>query len=206
MNDVTRSMDATSAVSAAYTARQRRARASGWWGVLLLIATEAAFFGTLIASYFYLRVQVAEWPPPGIHPPTLETPLILTGVLVATTVPIFLAARFAGRGRTRATWLSLAAAFVVQCGYAVGQAILFVEDYNKFHPTENAYTSIYFTLVGAHAAHVVLGMALIAFLLVRLAWGLSNYRVIAVRVIALYWFFVNLVAIPVVLTQVSPEL
>jgi heme/copper-type cytochrome/quinol oxidase subunit 3 len=206
MSDVTRSMEATGAVAASYAERRRLARPSGWWGVLLLIATETAFFGTLIASYFYLQVQVTEWPPPSVDPPTVTAPLLLTAVLVATSLPLVLAVRASRAGSVRATWLWLVLALLVQCGYIAGQAVLFVEDFNKFHPTENAYTSIYFTLVGAHGAHVVVGMLLVGFLLVRLAWGLTNYRVIAVRVVTLYWLFVNLIAIPVVLTQVSPSL
>jgi cytochrome c oxidase subunit III len=206
VNDVTRSMDATGAVVASYAARRRRAQPSGWWGVALLIATEAALFGTLIASYFYLRFQVPEWPPPGVDPPKVTAPLILTAVLVATSVPLFLAARAAKRGRAPATWALLALALLVQGAYLTGQIVLFVEDYNKFAPPENAYTSAYFTLVAAHGAHVVVGMLLIAFLLARLLWGLTNYRLIGVRVVALYWYFVNLVAIPVVLTQLSPSL
>ena len=206
MNDVTRSMEATGAEAASVTAQQRRARPSGWWGMTLLLATEAALFGTLIATYYYLRFQVPEWPPPGIEPPPPEGPLLLTALLAATTVPIFLASRGARLGRPRAAWRWLAVAFIVQCAYIAGQAMLFVEDYNKFPPTENAYTSIYFTLVAAHAAHVVVGMLLIAFLLVRLVSGLTNYRLVGVQVVALYWYFVNLIAVPVVLTQVFPSL
>ena len=205
MNDVTRSMDATGAEAASVTA-QRRARPSGWWGMTLLLATEAALFGTLMASYYYLRFQVPEWPPPGIEPPPPEGPLLLTALLIATTVPIFLGSRAARLGRARGARRWLAVAFVVQCVYIAGQAGLFVEDYNKFAPTENAYTSIYFTLVAAHAAHVVVGMLLIAFLLVRFVSGLTNYRLIGVQVVALYWYFVNLIAIPVVLTQLFPSL
>ncbi len=205
-SDVTRSMEATGAVAASYAARRRRARPSGWWGVSLLICTEAALFGTMIASYFYLQAQVPVWPPPGVDKPIVTWPLVLTGVLLATSVPLFLAARAAKRGHTRATWLLLALALLVQCAYIGGQALLFVDDYHKSHPTENSYTSIYFTLVGLHAAHVVVGMALIAFLLARLLSGLTNYRVVGVRAVALYWYFVNLIAVPVVLTQVSPSL
>jgi heme/copper-type cytochrome/quinol oxidase subunit 3 len=206
MNDVTRSMDATGAGAASITAERRRSRPSGWWGVALLICTEAALFGTMLASYFYLRFQVTEWPPPGIEPTPPARPLLLTGLLVATTVPIFVASRASGRGATRPTWLLLALAFVVQCVYMTGQVLLFIEDYAKFTPTENAYSSIYYTLVGAHGAHVVVGMLLIAFLLARLLSGLTNYRLIAVQVVALYWYFVNLIAIPVVLTQLYPSL
>ncbi len=206
MNDVTRSMQATDAAAASVTARQRRSRPSGWWGMVGLLATEAALFGTLIASYYYLRLRVVEWPPAGIEPPPPEGPLLLTALLVATSVPLFLGARAARLGRPRAAWRWLALALLVQCGYMAGQALLFVEDYNKFAPTMNAYTSIYFTLVGAHAAHVVVGMLLIAFMVVRLVSGLTNYRLTGVRVVALYWHFVNVIAIPVVLTQVYPSL
>ncbi len=207
MNDVTRSMDATGAAAAAITARQRRSLPSGWWGMALLICTEAALFGTLMASYFYLRFQVVEWPPPGIEPTPPDRPLLLAAVLVATSVPIFLGSRAARLGRPRAAWVWLALALAVQCFYLAGQIALFVEDYNKFAPTLNAYTSIYFTLVAAHGAHVVVGMFLMAFLVVRLAsGGLTNYRLIGVRVVALYLYFVNLIGIPVVLTQLFPSL
>jgi heme/copper-type cytochrome/quinol oxidase subunit 3 len=206
VNDVTRSMDATGAVAAAYAARQRKAKPSGWWGVALLIATEAALFGSLIGSYFYLRFQAPDWPPPGIDPPVVTGPLVLTAVLIATSVPLFLASRAAKHGRTGVTWGLLALALVVQCAYLAGQIVLFVEDYNKSAPPENAYTSAYFTLVAAHGAHVVVGMLLIAFLLARLLSGLTNYRLVGVRVVALYWYFFNLIAIPVVLTQLSPSL
>ncbi|HEV2772417.1 MAG TPA: cytochrome c oxidase subunit 3 [Thermoleophilaceae bacterium] len=206
MNDVTRSMDATGAAAASVTAERRRSYPSGWWGMMLLLATEAALFGTILASYYYLRFQVSEWPPPGIEPSPPDGPLLLTAVLVATSVPIFLASRAARLGRPRTSWRWLALALLVQCFYLAGQIGLFIEDYNKFSPTANAYTSIYFTLVAAHGAHVVVGMLLLAFLIVRLLSGLTNYRLVGVRVVALYWYFVNLIAIPVVLTQVFPSL
>ena len=43
-------------------------------------------------------------------------------------------------------------------------------------------------------------------LVIRLLGGLTNYRLIGVRAVALYWCFVNVAAIVVVLTQLSPSL
>ena len=40
----------------------------------------------------------------------------------------------------------------------------------------------------------------------KLLGGLTNYRLVGVRVAAFYWYFVNLAAIAVVLTQVYPSL
>jgi heme/copper-type cytochrome/quinol oxidase subunit 3 len=199
-------MEATSAVAAAYVARRRRAMPSGWWGVILLLATETAFFGTLIASYFYLKVKNGHWPPPGIAPPDMTAPLILAGMLVATTIPMLLAARSALAGRTRAAWLALLAALAVQATYLGLQMHFFASDLDKFKPDASSYGSIYFTLLAAHHVHVLVGIVLVAWLLARLLGGLTNYRLIAVRAVAIYWYFVNALAVLVVLTQISPRL
>jgi heme/copper-type cytochrome/quinol oxidase subunit 3 len=183
-----------------------RALPNGLWGVAVLVATEAALFGSLLATYFYLRFQATTWPPPGIQPPEVALPLGLTAALVASTVPMFLAARAASDGRTRAAWVALAVAVAVQCGYLATQIVLFADDLDKVSPKDTAYGSIYLTLLAVHHAHVLLGILMVGWLLARLLWGLTRYRVVAVRVVALYWYFVAAVGVLVVLTQVSPSL
>jgi heme/copper-type cytochrome/quinol oxidase subunit 3 len=206
MSEPTRSTRTTSTAAASYAARRRIAFPLGWWGVMLLVATESAFFGTLIASYFYLRLKVSQWPPAGIEPPDVTAPLILTGVLVSTSVPIFLAARAARAGRVRPAWLLLLAAVLVQAAYLGVQIHLFGSDLDRFEPGDNAYGSIYFTLLAAHHLHVLVGVLMVFWLLARLVFGLTNYRVVAVTVVAVYWYFVNVAAVAVVFTQISPAL
>src|ERR671930_379199 len=104
MTEITRSMEATTADAAARVVRQRRTFASGWWGMLLLIATEFTLFASLIASYFYLRFQNDQWPPAGIEHPSVTLPLVLTGVLVLTTVPMFGAVAAGRAGRRWRAW------------------------------------------------------------------------------------------------------
>jgi cytochrome c oxidase subunit III len=188
------------------TPTARRTLPNGWWGVALLIATETALFGSMIASYFYLRFQAVQWPPPGIPDPKVALPLALTGALVASSIPMLLAVRSSRAGRVRATWLWIAGAAVLQAGYLAWQIVLFGDDLDKFKPSGGSYGSIYFTLLGTHHAHVLLGLLIDAWLLARLLFGLTDYRVIAVRVAALYWYFVSAMAVAVVLTQVSPSL
>jgi heme/copper-type cytochrome/quinol oxidase subunit 3 len=206
MSDPIRSSEATSAVSASYAARRRISFPVGWWGVMILVATEAAFFGTLIASYFYLRLKATQWPPPGIEPPDVTAPLILTGVLVASSLPMLIATRAARHGDGRRTWAMLLAALVLQAAYLGVQIHLFGSDLDKFEPDGSAYGSIYFTLLGAHHLHVAVGVLMVAWLLARLLTGLTNYRVTAVWVVAIYWYLVSVAAIAVVLTQISPSL
>jgi heme/copper-type cytochrome/quinol oxidase subunit 3 len=204
--NVTRSMDATDAVRAARVARQRRARSSGWWGVLLLIATEVALFSSLIATYFYLRFEATTWPPPGVEKPSVTLPLVLTGVLIVAVLPMLAAVRAALDARVGSAWLLIALATVIQGAYLGLQIHLLLDDLHKFKPADHAYGSIYFTLLGVHHAHVAAGLALNAWLLLKLAGGVTNYRLLALRVVTLYWAFVAVVAVPVVLTQLYPSL
>ena len=205
MKPVTRSTDATGAGEVVAAARARRTLPNGLWGMLLFAATEGTLFGTLIGSYFYLRFRSAQWPPPGIEPPSVALPLSLTGALVLTTVPLVLSVLTARRGRVGVTWALIALAMVVQGGYLAWQIVLYSDDLGKFSPDDTAYGSIYFTLLGAHHAHVAFGLLLDLWILVRLTAGLTNYRLITVQAVALYWAFVNVLAILVVATQVSPS-
>ena len=186
-------------------AQPRRSLPNGVWGAILLIATEATLFGTLFATYFYLRFKTPQWPPAGIQPPSVTLPLVLTGILVCTSGPLFLASRAARAGRVRATWLLLFGALAVQAAYLGVQIHLFGNDLDKFTPDHSAYASIYFTLLGTHHFHVVVGILLEAWLLARLVRGLTDYRVVGVRAVSWYWHFVNLMALFVVGTQLSPS-
>ena len=205
MSDVTRSMEATTARAASWAARHRRTLPNGWWGMALLIATEASLFGTLLATYFYLRFRAAQWPPAGIAAPSVTWPLVLTGVLVVTGIPLWLAVRAVRAGRRGPAWLLLLGATAVQIAYLAIQIHLFTDDLSKFTPAGSAYGSIYFTLLGAHHFHVLVGILLELWLLLRLASGLTNYRVVFVQAVALYWYFVSFMAILVVAAQISPS-
>jgi heme/copper-type cytochrome/quinol oxidase subunit 3 len=204
---VTRSSAAWTAAAAGRVSRQRLAQPNGWWGMALFLCAEVTLFGTLIATYFYLDFNAHRWPRAGIEPPSVVLPLVATAALVATTLPMWLAARSARAGeRATIIWL-IALSLTVQLGYLALQILLFRHDLRQFTPQGSAYGSIYFTLLAAHHAHVllgiVLGLAVLCFVCVR---GLTNYWLIGVRALALYWYVVNGLAVLVVLTQLSPSL
>jgi cytochrome c oxidase subunit III len=192
---------------AATVARARQAQPSGWWGMVLFLCAEGTLFGILIATYFYLDSSSRSWPPDGIAPPSVTLPLVATAVLLATTVPVALAAHAARAGlRWRVVWL-IAVAVMTQAAYLAVQVLLFRHDLRQFSPKATAYGSIYFTLLAAHHAHVVLGILLeLAVLWQVVRRGLSSYWLIGVRSVALYWYVVNGLAVCVVLTQLSPSL
>jgi heme/copper-type cytochrome/quinol oxidase subunit 3 len=205
--DQTRSATAQGTVAAAAVERRRRAQPSGWWGMALFLCAEVTLFGSLIATYFYLDFNSRHWPPPGIERPSVILPFVATGALLATTIPMWLAARAARAGRRgQVLWL-MSFAVVIQACYLALQIILMEHDSRHFSPRGSAYGSIYYTMLGAHHAHVLLGilidLAVIWYVSIR---GLTNYWLIGVRAAALYWYVVAGIAVFVVFTQTSPTL
>jgi heme/copper-type cytochrome/quinol oxidase subunit 3 len=65
-------------------------------------------------------------------------------------------------------------------------------------PQDNAYSSIYYTLLGADHVHVAVGIVLVVWLLWKLLRGLTMYRLNAIQAIAIYWHAVNLLTLIVI--------
>ena len=184
----------------------RSAKPNGWWGMVVFMATEVTLFATMIGTYYDLRFRTSPWPPHGVPDPKLTLPLILMGALVLTSVPVELGFRLARRGRASGAQLSLLTAMAVQVAYFAVQIHLFADDLSHFRPQDSAYGSIYFTLLGTHHLHVLVGILLEAWLVLRLFGGVTRYRRVGVQATAFYWHVVNVLAVAVTLVQLSPSL
>jgi cytochrome c oxidase subunit I+III len=204
MSDVTRSVEATNRLAVRQVEQRRKAYPNAVWGVILLVATEATVFAVLFATYMYLRTKNVHWPPPGVEDPKVTWPLVLNGILVCSTVPMLLLSRRVRRGHP--DWWLVVVALCLQGVFFAFQLHEMSSDFAKFKPSGSSYASIYFTMLGVHQAHVAIGLLANVWLVGKLARGLTNYRANATRAIAIYWYFVNLMAIFSVLVQVSPSL
>ena len=187
----------------AHALPRRAALSAAWWGVAMLIATEAMLFGSFVATYYYLHFKSPAWPPHGDHAPPIATSLILTACLVATSAPMAMASWAAAAGELVRARLALVVALVVQAGYLAYEIDDFRSQLHASNITRDQYTSIYYTLLGADHAHVFVGVLLTAWLLAKLTTGLTRYRVRAAQAIAWYWHFVNVMTIVVIGTLLS---
>ncbi len=185
-------------------------RAFGWWGMVWLIATEATLFASLIASYFYLRFRSGpEWPPGGIEAPEIGLPLVMSAILLSSSLPVHLAESAIRKGNQRGLCMGLAAGFVlgaVFLGITVG--IEWPEKLHEFSPRTNVYGSLYFTLTGFHASHVLVGLGISAWTQIR-AWAgiFDSSRHLTVQNFVMYWHFVDVVWVFVFVTiYLSPNL
>lgn len=165
--------------------------ASGWWGMLCAVATEAALFAYLLFCYYYLTVQaVAPWPPDGL--PRLKIALPNTFVLIASSIAVWWGERGIRHGNKARLCIGLALGLVLGSLF-VGLQLL--EWHNKpFSFTSGPFGSLYFTITGFHLAHVMVGIATLACLAI---WGALGYfdqtRHAAVSIGAVYWHFVDVV-------------
>lgn len=170
-----------------------------WWGILGLIAIESTVVASLIASYFYLAMGEAPWPPAGTPQPALFWPTINVGLLLASAWAMYLSTRAINRGHNGKGAVALGAALLLDCLVLVLRWLQMEQ--LPFLWSDHAYGSIVWTLSGFHFAHVtsaVIGTAVVWWLAVRNYW--TPERQLGSTVDAMYWYFVSLVWVPIYLT------
>jgi cytochrome c oxidase subunit III len=188
---------------------QPAGRSTAWWGMVMLITTEAAFFACLLASYFYLRfASFGPWPPGEIEHPKLVRPLIMTALLIPSSLPMAWADRQIRKGRTGRTALGVALVLAMGAAFLVLQGFEYAEKLRSFTVSTNVYGSLFYAITGFHGLHVVVGLMMMVFLLVGLARrriGARRYE--RVQLIALYWHFVDAVWVFILFSiYLSPHL
>ncbi|MFC0506459.1 cytochrome c oxidase subunit 3 [Micromonospora costi] len=185
-------------------------RSTGWWGMVMFVATEATLFSCLLGSYFYLRFQHGgEWPPGGIEQPKLLRPLVMTAILLPSSLPMIWAERGIRRGRRWRLRIGLAATLLLGASFLALQGTEYDELLHEFTITTNAYGSLFFVITGFHGLHVLVGLAMVSWLLAASLRGGSfgARRHDRVRNAAIYWHFVDLVWAAILFTiYLSPRL
>lgn len=167
-------------------------RTVGWWGMVMLILTEATVFAALISSYFYLRFNSPTWPTGSIERPELLLAVINTVILLSSSWPMQMALRSIRRGYQGGLQIGLAIAWVLGVLFLFFQGVEYAQ--SSFTPQTNVYGSLYFTILSLHGLHVIIGLGLATLVLMR-AWRghFTEQRYQAVEITAIYWHFVDAV-------------
>jgi heme/copper-type cytochrome/quinol oxidase subunit 3 len=183
-------------------------RSTGWWGMVLFICTEAATFAAFLASYFYLRFDGhGPWPPPSDKLPGLFWPSLATGILVLSCVPMAIAVRTARRDARFSTWVNLLLVFLSGALFCALTGLDFVLEWPESTVSKDAYGSLFFTIPGLHAVHVLVGVVMAAMLLLSVPLGRVARHPQSVSIVALYWYFLAVLAVAVYGTvYISPYL
>ena len=180
----------------------------GWWAMALVCMSEAALFAYFLAGYFYLGAANPAWPPAGTEKPKLEIPLIMTTLLVSSSIVLIVAEKQREHGKRAIYRAGSALTMLLGIGFLALQATEYREKLRSMGPTEHAYASLFYTITGAHGAHVAFGLLLLLYTLLRDATGrVDPERPIVVKVSSLYWHFVDAVWLVILVSlYLSPRL
>lgn len=185
-------------------------RSTGWWGMVMFVVTDAALFACLLGSYFYLRFQFGpQWPPDGIEHPKLLKPLVMTALLLPSSLPVVWAEYGIRRGQRWRLRSGLAATLVLGAGFLILQANEYAEKLRQFTFTTDVYGSLFYVITGFHGLHVLVGLAMVTWLLAASAQhgSFGVHRRERVRNTAIYWHFVDGVWAAILFTiYLSPRL
>jgi cytochrome c oxidase subunit III len=178
----------------------------GTWGMLLFILTEAALFLMFFFTYYYLgHVSRGPWPP---EPPKLMFALVMLAVLVSSSVVLHLGERAEKEDRTGAARLFVGATVLMGIGFLVLQTLEYRNHLKTLTPMTDAYGSIFYTITSFHAAHLMLGLCMLLYVLALPQIGPGHkppHR--ALHNASLYWHFVDLVWVLIVaLLYVAPNI
>ncbi|MBE0569664.1 MAG: cytochrome c oxidase subunit 3 family protein [Deltaproteobacteria bacterium] len=164
-------------------------------GVWTFLATEVLLFGALFTAYTIFRMKYPELF--RVEHAKLDRVLgaVNTVVLITSSFTVVLGVDAIRRGKARLLEAYFGGTILLA---AVFLCVKYVEYAAKFHhglyPGTNLFFSLYFMMTGLHGAHVLLGMAVLTYVIVLSRRGrLSESYYTPVEMSGLYWHFVDLV-------------
>lgn len=163
------------------------------FGMLLFVISEATFFAFLIIAYVYLHGSMVKSRP---NATTALDPLrtgLFTVALLGSSFTMARAEKHQAQGRPAQFRRWLAVTVVLGIIFLIGQATEYLHLYaTNVTISRNVFGTAFFTLTGFHGLHVLMGLILLGVLFgLALAGSFDRPNSRAVRVIALYWHFVD---------------
>jgi cytochrome c oxidase subunit III len=169
--------------------------------LLTLILTETTLFSIFIAAYVYYIGKSLTGPYPK---DVLAVPIIATICLLSSSVTIVLAERAFARDNSSGFRLWWLITIVLALIFISSTAREWYELITKHGLTisTNLFGTTYYSLVGLHASHVIIGLILLVLVMLMSLRGYVRQRNAEhLQMISWYWHFVDAVWV-VVLTVV----
>jgi cytochrome c oxidase subunit III len=173
-------------------------RAPLWWGQVLLCAIEGSVFFILIAMYFYIRLSVDVWPPPGVPPLAVSAPTIALVPLVLSAFGSYFATEGAKKNN-RALILGGLTANLVLALIFLG--LRFIE-WNTFNFTweSDIHGTLVWSILFLHTFDVIADLFMTAVLIIIVATGkYGPQQRLGVHVDSVVWYFLVAIWVPLYL-------
>lgn len=169
-----------------------------WWGTVGFMVIEGSMFVIGLVVYFYLRLQVTDWPP-SLPNPDLGYGTANLALVLVSIVPAYLTKVAAEKYDLRRVriWLTTLVLF------GIGNVVLRGFEYTALNCRwdDNAYGSIVWVLLSMHTIHIATDVVDSMVLLVLMFMGpITKNRFVDVSENSLYWYFIVAWWIPIYLT------
>src|ERR1700720_3353706 len=160
-------------------------------GMAALIIAESAIFTIFVVAYLFYIGKSLSGPTPR---EVLETPIFYTICLLSSSLTVHFAGKFLEHG-SRFAFLGLWLLTIVLGGlflFGTGQEwhrLIYEHDLTI---STNLFGTTYYSLVGLHGTHVIVGLILLTIvLLFGLAGHVGPEQSARVGVLSMYWHFVD---------------
>jgi cytochrome c oxidase subunit III len=158
-----------------------------------LIAAESAIFTIFVVAYIFYMGKSQSGPQPK---DVLQVPIFYTICLLSSSLTIHLAVRALRRDRSKDFGIWWAATIVLGGLFLFGT----LSEWNRliYHDgltiSTNLFGTTYYSLVGLHGFHVVVGLILLATVMAFTLFGrVTERHADRLDVLSLYWHFVDTV-------------
>ena len=162
-------------------------------GMVCLIVAEAAIFTIFVVAYLYYLGKDRTGPIPR---EVLDLPIFTSICLLSSSLTVHFAVSALHHGRRTLTSLWLAATVLLGSIFLGGTAHewykLIVHDGLTIQT--NLFGTTFYSLVGLHASHVIIGLFMLSLALYfSLTGSLTSKHTGRLEVLSLYWHFVDAV-------------
>jgi cytochrome c oxidase subunit 3/cytochrome o ubiquinol oxidase subunit 3 len=158
-----------------------------------LIAAESAIFTIFVVAYLFYAGKSQTGPQPK---DVLEAPIFYSLCLLSSSLTIHLAVKGLRKGRSRDFGIWWCATIVLGATFLFGT----VSEWTRliyrdgFTISSNLFGTTYYSLVGLHGFHVVVGLILLtAVMAFTLLGNVRQQHAERLDVLSLYWHFVDIV-------------
>lgn len=166
-----------------------------WWGQLLMAVIEGSMFLMLIGVYFYARLSVDMWPPPGTQIPHLAVPTLALVPLALSCLGSYLASEGAKKDSRVQMLIGMLVNVVLACIFLALQAYAW-HNFN-FGWSTDIHGSIVWTILFLHTLDAIGDVMYTAVLIVIIGMGRHGVKQrIGVHVDSVLWYFIAAIWLP----------
>jgi cytochrome c oxidase subunit 3 len=184
--------------------QQREASTLGMW---VFLGTEVLFFGGLFLTYAVYRASYGDAFAFASHELDVTLGTINTAVLITSSLTMALAVHAAQMGQRKLLMTLLLATMALGVVFLGIKSVEYYEKFTQHHipgpgfqfepeyfRNAQLFFSLYFVMTGLHALHMIIGLAVMAWMLVW-SWNgtITRDYFSPIEISGLYWHFVDII-------------